>query len=250
MRHNEIGASIMTSFLPLILLGAAHTAIAQQSETPYPKMASIEEYLMADRGAEIALARSAAPETISRDATILVLGRDGFETAVEGTNGFVCMVDRGWSGPFDWPELWNPKIRAAACLNPQAVRSILPIAEMRARMVLAGSSTADIVTALEAAFESHRLPKLESGAMSYMMARSAYLTDAGEHNGAHVMFYTQVATSEDWGANVPGSPILASPYWFFSPKGERHPEGLPSMLVFLIGTSTWSDGTPATQHGG
>jgi hypothetical protein len=97
-------------------------------------MAPIEQYLM-DRTAEIALARSAAPESISRDATILVLGRQGYETAVEGKNGFVCMVDRGWMAAFDWREFWNSKVRGAVCLNPQAARSIMPIACLRAKMV-------------------------------------------------------------------------------------------------------------------
>jgi len=78
-----------------------------------------------EKNAEIQLARSAAPDSISRDATILVLGRQGYETAVEGKNGFVCMVGRGWMAAFDSPEFWNPKVRAADCLNPQAARSII-----------------------------------------------------------------------------------------------------------------------------
>ena len=86
---------------------------AAQSD-PYPKMAPVDQYLM-EKNAEIQLARSAAPDSISRDATILVLGRQGYETAVEGKNGFVCMVGRGWMAAFDWPEFWNAKVRAADC---------------------------------------------------------------------------------------------------------------------------------------
>jgi len=127
-------------------------------------MAPIGQYLM-EKNAEIQLARSAAPDSISRDATILVLGRQGYETAVEGKNGFVCMVDRGWMAAFDWPEFWNPKVRAAGCLNPQAARSILPIAFLRSRMVMAGRSKAEILSAIKAAFENRQLPELESGAM-------------------------------------------------------------------------------------
>jgi hypothetical protein len=82
--------------------------MAQDVTTPYPSMAPVEQYLM-DRNQEIALARSAAPEAISRDATVLVLGRHGYETAVEGKNGWVCWVGRGWGSIFDWPEFWNPK---------------------------------------------------------------------------------------------------------------------------------------------
>ena len=121
------------SFALLVVVGVAYQAMPQDVTTSYPNMAPIEQYLM-DRTAEITLARSAAPESISRDAEVLVLGRHGFETAVEGKNGWVCMVERGW-GMFDWPEFWNPKIRAANCLNPQAARSIVPLASKRTELL-------------------------------------------------------------------------------------------------------------------
>ena len=79
----------------------ANSQMQAQSKTQYPSMAALNEYLMPDRNAEIALARSAAPDSISRDAKILVLGPHGYETAVEGKNGFVCVVERGWMGPFE-----------------------------------------------------------------------------------------------------------------------------------------------------
>jgi hypothetical protein len=102
-------------------------------------MAAVEQYLM-DRDAEMTLARSAAPDGISHDASVLVLTRHGYETAVEGKNGWTCMVDRGWSGMFDQPDFWNPKIRAAGCLNPAAARSFLPYDLKRVGLVLAGRS--------------------------------------------------------------------------------------------------------------
>ena len=228
-----------------IVLGWAFVATAQDATTPDPKMAPVDHYLMPDRDAEIALARSAAPESISRDATILILGRQGYETAVQGQNGFVCMVGRAWGAAFDWDEFWNPKVRAADCLNPQAARSMLPIFYLRARMVMAGRSKAEIVSALKAAFEKKQLPELESGAMDYMMSKSSYLTDQGAHNMPHLMFYTRVKDGKDWGSGAAGSPVLSSPYWFFSPKEELQMKGLPLILVFLVGVATWSDGTPA-----
>jgi hypothetical protein len=217
---------------------------AEAQSDPYPKMAPVDQYLM-EKTAEIQLARSAAPESISRDATILVLGRQGYETAVEGKNGFVCMVGRGWMGMFDWPEFWSPKVRAADCLNPQAARSILPIVYLRTRMVMAGRSKAEIVSAVKAAFEKNQLPSLESGAMDYMMSKSAYLTDQGAHNGPHVMFYTALKDGKDWGAGLSGSPLLAAPYWFLSSKEPSQIKGLPPILVFLVRVADWSDGTPA-----
>jgi hypothetical protein len=118
---------------------------AAQSEN-IRKMAPVDQYLM-ERNAEFLLARSAAPDSISSDATILVLGRQGYETAVR-ENGFVCMGERSWMAQFDSPEFWNPKIRGAECLNRQAARSILLIANLRTRMVMAGLSKAEIVSTL------------------------------------------------------------------------------------------------------
>src|SRR5580698_5557336 len=92
----------------------------------YPRMAPLEQYLIADRNAEIAMARTAAPESISRDAEVMVLGRYGYETVVKGKNGFVCMVERSWSAGIDDPDFWNPKLRSPICFNPPAVRSYLP----------------------------------------------------------------------------------------------------------------------------
>lgn len=237
----------------LVAFGVAQQAVAQDAANPYPAMAPFDEYLMPDRAAEIELARSAAPDAISRDATILVLGRSGYETAVTGTNGFVCMVERGWTGAFDWPEFWNPRIRAAVCLNPQAARSILPIVRLRTTLMLAGRSSAEIVTAIASAFEKHELPELESGAMSYMMSKTAYLTDAG-FNAPHLMFYMHGLDGSAWGSGAAGAPVLASPYWSFTPEGESRTKRLPPIVVFLVAVPDWSDGTavdrgsPADDH--
>ena len=150
---------------------------AQAPKTAYSNMAPLDQYLMADRNAEIALARSAAPEAISHEAKILVLGRHGYETAVEGKNGFVCVVERGWMSPSDAPEFWNPKIRGPICFNPPAARSVLPTTFERTELVLAGRTKAEIIEGNKAAFEKGELPPLEPGAMSYMMSKEAYLTD-------------------------------------------------------------------------
>src|SRR6201981_1881049 len=204
-----------TILVLLISIGSLVPKAAAQPDK-YPKMAPVDQYLM-ERNAEILLARRAVPDSISSSATVLILGRQGYETAVEGRNGWVCMVERGWMAAFDWPEFWNPKVRAADCLNPQAARSILPIADLRARMVMAGPSKADVVSAVKEAFENKQLPDLENGAMDYMMSKSSYLTDEGDHNMPHLMFYSRLTDGNDWGSGAAGSPVMASPYWFFSP---------------------------------
>jgi len=245
MQKKKIGSIAIKGFGLLVALGTTYQAIAQGAT--YSNMAPIEQYLM-DRTTEIALARSAAPDSISRDATILVLGRRGYETAVEGKNGFVCIVGRAWTGMFDWPEFWNPKVRAADCLNPEAARSILPIISLRTKLAMAGHSQAEIVSAIIAAFEKKQLPSLESGAMDYMMSKSSYLTDAGGHNLPHLMFYTPLSDGRDWGSGAAGSPVMSAPYWFISPKEPSQMKGLPPILVFLVPSAAWSDGTPATLH--
>ncbi len=161
----------------------------EDRSTAYPSMASIEQYLMPDRNAEIALARSAAPQSISSDAKILVLGWRGYETAIEGKNGFVCMVERSWTSPFNSAEFWNPKVRVPICFNPAAARSILPLTIKRTEMVLAGMSKAQMIDSIKAGFDNKELPAPEPGAMCYMMSRAGYLNDALGHFVPHLMFY-------------------------------------------------------------
>jgi hypothetical protein len=236
-----------TIILALVIsIGFLVPQAAAQSDK-YSKMAPVDQYLM-EKNAEILLARSAAPNSISNDATILVLGRQGYETAAKGKNGFVCMVERSWMEAFDSPEFWNPKVRGAECLNRQAARSIVPIADLRTRMVMAGHSKAEIVLALKAAFGNKQLPDLENGNMVFMMSKSAYLYDAGDHNGPHVMFFAALKDGKDWGADASGSPVVSGPYWFLSSKKASQAKGLPPILVFAVEVARWSDGTAAPMH--
>ena len=224
-----------------LILGSVGAAQAQAAKDPYPKMAPLDQYLMADRNAEIALGRSAAPESISRDATVEALGPQGYEIAVEGKNGFVCIVERAWMSDFDSPEFWNPKNRSPICFNAPAARTVLPITHMRTKLVLAGKSKAEIKEGIKSAIEKKELPVLETGAMSYMLSKHSYLTDKsitedGAHTVAHLMFYTPLMDAAVWGANMEKSPVYLLPNF----KGQPEP-----IDVFIVLTGMWSDGTPA-----
>ena len=180
MKRKIVRTIALGTFALVAVLGAAWQAHAQNTKTPYPAMAPLDQYLM-DRDAEIAMARSAAPEAISRDADVLVLGRHGYETAVKGKNGFVCVVERGWMSPFDGDgavNFWNPKIRGPVCFNPPAASSILPMTYKRTEMVLAGQSKAQIFEGMKA-FVKQGLPPLEPRAMAYMMSKEQHLNDGG-----------------------------------------------------------------------
>ena len=248
MGENKVGAIVIKCFVLLVVLGTAYLgtacrAMAQDATTPYPKMAPVEQYLM-DRDAEIALARSAAPDAISHDASVIVLTRHGYETAVQGKNGWVCWVGRGWGAMFDNPEFWNPKVRAADCLNPPAARSVLPYAYKRTELLLAGHSKQEVIAAIKAAIDKKELPALEQGTVSYMMSKSSYLTDSGGHNMPHLMFF-QTDNGTAWGANLTDSPVLAVNYWYISAEAYPQLKSFPPLSVFLIGVDKWSDGTPS-----
>src|SRR5713226_2473262 len=218
-------------FALILAFGASWQMRAQDAKTPYPSMAPLEQYLISDRNAEIALARNAAPESLSRDAEVLVLGRHGYETGVKGKNGFVCMVERSWTAGIGDPDFWNPKLRAPICLNPPAMRSYLPLTIKKTELVLAGQSKAQMFDSIKAAFDKKELPMPESGAMCYMMSKQQYLGDRNGHWHPHLMFFVQQTDAATWGADLPGSPVLAI---------DDPPDRL---TIFLIPVRKWSDGT-------
>jgi hypothetical protein len=234
MRKKKVGAIAMKSFVLLVVLGMAYQAVAQAATTtspatPYSKMAPVDQYLMADRAAEIALARSAAPESISHDAEVQVLGRHGFETAVKGTNGFVCIVGRSWTSAAD-PDFWNPKVRVPMCVNAAAARSYLLRVAKETEWGLAGRTPAQMNEAISAAIARKELPPMEPGAMCYMMSKEGYGGDSSPHWPSHLMFFYTDADLASWGANLPGSPVL----------GVKDP--VEHLTQFVVPVQRWSDG--------
>jgi hypothetical protein len=244
MTRNQIHSILLSAFALAASLSAPRPAPAQDAKEPYPTMAPIEQYLM-DRDAEIALARSAAPDAISHDASVIVLTRHGYVTAVQGKNGWVCWVGRSWMAMFDHPEFWNPKVRAAECINPPAVRTVLPYAYKRTELLLAGHSKQEVIAAIKAAIDKKELPALEQGTVSYMMSKDSYLTDYGGHNGPHMMFFETAKDGAAWGANLTDSPVLSVNYWYISAQSYPQLKSFPPLSVFLVGVTNWSDGTPA-----
>ena len=231
-----VGAlAIVSVAVGLAFLYTGRNRIDDRSTT-YPSMASIEQYLTPDHDAEIALARSAAPESISSDATVLVLKWRGYETAVEGKNGFVCMVERSWMSPFNSGQFWNPKVRVPQCFNPAAARTILPLITKRTGMVLAGLSKAQMIDGIKAAYDNNELPMPEPGAMCYMMSRAGYLNDSLGHYVPHLMFYFPLTDKSSWGADLPDSPVTLNPQFQGGPE---------PITEFVIPVNKWSDGTAA-----
>jgi len=218
-------------FVAIVMLTAARPAHTQDVKTSYPNMAPVEQYMMADRNSEIALARSAAPESISRDAEVMVLGAHGYETAVKGKNGFVCVVERSWTAGIDDPDFWNPKLRGPICFNPMAARAYLPLTIRKTESILRGESKAQMFESIKAALDKKEVPPPEPGAMCYMLSKDGYLGDQAGHWHPHLMFFVPQTDAATWGADLPGSPVLAGK------------DVQDRLTVFIVPVAKWSDGS-------
>jgi hypothetical protein len=219
----------------LAMLSWSTAAQSQAPKNPYSAMAPREQYMPASPAAEIALARSAGPAAVSDKAEILVLGAHGYETAVKGSNGFVCLVARSWGQDFDSPEFWNPKIHTPHCVNAAAASSVLPDYLKRTQWVLAGVSKEEMAARTKAALTAHEIGSPAPGSMAYMLSKDQYINDPQDGAEArwypHVMFFVPSTEASTWGANVRGGPI-------FSTTSTVAP-----ITTFFVVAPKWSDGS-------
>ena len=213
------------------IAGPRGVAAAETGPATYPAMAPIAQYLSPSRADEIALTRSAAPPAISQDAEILALTPKGYESAAKGKNGFVCIVVRSWANNFDNADFWNPKVRAPHCFNAAAARSVLPTYLKRTAWVLSGVSKAGMLERTKAAVAAHQIPAPETGSMVYMLSKDGYLNPNDGHWHPHLMFYLPRTATDEWGANLKGSPIFGDS------------SALEPLTIFFVPVTRWSDGS-------
>ncbi|HVX40032.1 MAG TPA: hypothetical protein VHB25_10700 [Gemmatimonadaceae bacterium] len=226
--HALVRRAAVVTLALLASLGAVREASAQAAGAAYTKMAPVELYLMPDREAEVALARAAAPDSIARNAEVMVLGHHGFEKAVDGTNGFVCIVARSWTAS---PDFWNPKVRVPMCFNAPAARSYLVRVMKESGWVLAGEKQPQLNQTIARGVATKELPPMEPGAMCYMIAKEGYAGDGVPHWPPHLMFFFSNVDPALWGANVPNSPVVAVA------------DSLEHLTSFVIVAQHWSDGS-------
>ena len=230
---NQIKIAALVFALQSVIAGAGWTAVAQAGKAAYPAMAPLDQYLMSDQAAEIALARSAAPSSISDGAEVMVLERDGYKTAAKGSNGFVCMVERSWALSPGEAEFWNVQLRAPHCFNAQAAKSYAQIYLMKTRLVLAGKPRSEVAAAIAKALDQKELPGLEPGAMAYMLSKQQYLNDRDKSWHPHTMFFSPGDMTKSWAANDPNSPIIVG----YDPEQR--------VTTLFVIADKWSDGTAA-----
>jgi hypothetical protein len=180
---------------------------------------------------EIALARSAAPASVSDSATVYVLGRDGYEVAVRGSNGIACYVSRSWPASLE-PHCHDGE--GAATILPMEMRRV----ELLHRGTAPGAVERDIADGL--ANGRYRLPRRP--AMSWMMSSAQRLIgDDGRPAGAwkpHLMIYFPYLTGSELGLGAepdprhavlvdggkPTSNLMIVVAEFIDPKGTIPPE--------------------------
>jgi len=224
----------------MLMSGIASTVSTAATDPPsYAEMAPLQQYLISDRNSEIALARSAAPASVSGQATVLVLGRNGYASAIPGNNGFTCLVERSWMNTFDNPEFWNPRMRAPICYNAAASRSVLPYTLFRTSRVLMGATKAQLLEQIRTAVAQKKLSTPEIGSMSYMMSKGGYIADGAGPWHSHLMFHIPRTDTATWGANLAGSPVIVD---------TDHTEVPEPQTIFMVPVGHWSDGTEAPMH--
>jgi hypothetical protein len=217
----------------LIVFGSVY---ADDAKNAYPAMAPFEQYRVASTAEEIALSRSAAPTSISDDASVLTLGEHGYETALKGKNGFVCLVQRSWAADFDDADFWNPGLRAPICFNAAAARTILPAYLERTKWAVAGVTKADMINRTSAELAAKRIAIPDPGALAFMMSKQGHLGDVVGHWHPHLMFFFAHVNGADWGADLHGSPVFAA---------RDDSQGITTFFVLV---PAWSDGTPAVME--
>jgi hypothetical protein len=202
------------------------------------KAPDVTLYLTADRAAEIALARTAAPSDVSGNATVLVLTPKGYSEGARGTNGFTCIVMRSFAAAPGDPQFWNPHVSAPHCFNPPAARTVLPAMLAQIDWALAGATPAELNARMKQAYAEKQFTMPAAGAMAYMLSPKQHLSDDAPHWLPHLMFYYDHALSgSTFGAGGMTAPIIDAT------AGDPN----APIRVIYIPTHTWSDGTPVVH---
>jgi hypothetical protein len=227
-----LNTPLRTTLVAFSLL-AVRTLGAQQKPDLAP-------YLIADRGEEIALARSSAPRNVTDSATILVLEKSGYIEAARGTNGFTCLVMRSFTGSTADPTFWSPKVHAPTCFNPPGVRTVLAPILKRVDWIIGGVSLTEVDARMRRGYASREFPAPAPGAMAYMTSPRQYLLDADPHWLPHLMFfYDKSISGSAFGAGGMTAPVIDA--------SAGDPRAF--VLTLFVPVRQWSDGSAAPAAG-
>ena len=201
MKHLTIVLALL-----LAVFDAAVPMRAQNSKYP-----PLSEYMMTPE-AEIGLARSAAPESVSAHATVKILAASGYKVAAQGDNGFVCLVLRGWAAPTYTPAqfrdlVYDASVRAPLCFNPPAARQVLPYYELRSKLGMEGKTPDQISEGVQAAYATGQLPRRDEVSFAYMWSADQNLASGIGHWHPHMMIFAPYYDNSLVGNNEFGSAL-------------------------------------------
>jgi hypothetical protein len=219
------------------------TAIALMGATGSGSLPSPSQYLMSP-SKEIALARTAAPASISDHATILTLTANGLTQAVRGDNGFTCYVDWNWMHQ-NIPLYWNTMVKSPVCFNAAGSQTVLLYTLKRTKLALSGMTEEKIIKVMDDAIASKELPPAAPDSIAYMMSKQQCIDMASKAWYPHLMFFMPMSDSAkvglSWGADRRLSPVV------FDPHQDRLHD---PWAKFFIPVTHWSDGSPAPLWSG
>ncbi len=179
-------------------------------------LAQGEGYPTLSKDEELRLAISAGPLTVSQHADIYVMGKRGFEKAIQGSNGWACIVVRSAS------------IRttlAPHCLNPQAEQTVLRAFLLEGALQAKGLDAKAIDAEMMRQFNSGELPMPSGPAHAYMLSKGQRLGTNAVNFKPHFMLYVPYATN----ASIGGDPSKQQ-FPFVGPY-ENHP--LSTVVIIM-----------------
>jgi hypothetical protein len=173
----------------LAAMAAATPAAAQEiTGRPGPR-------LQLPRDWEVALARSAAPPSVSATARVWYFAKGTYIVADSGTSTAACYVGRSW------PEALEPQ-----CFDEEGARTILPMEMRTAELLHAGRSQEAVDREIADGLAAGRYRIPQRLAMSWMMSAAQVLySDDGRRVGAwrpHVMIYYPYLTAAGVGTGA------------------------------------------------
>ena len=178
--------------------------VATAAAAPAHHYPPLSQYMMPAKE-ELALAKTAAPESVTEHATFEVLTAAGYHVVRGGDNGFVCLVLRGWAAPTYTPKpfrdlVYDPRVRAPICYNAEASRTVLKYQLIRASLAMSGKNPDEIAQGVEAAYADGRIPKMERVSFAYMFSGDMFLGPGAGHFHPHMMVFAPNATAATLGS--------------------------------------------------
>lgn len=160
------------------------------------------------RDKEIALALSAAPEHLRKDAGVYALDRNGFVKVRESRNGFTCIVNRD-----------HPLNQKPVCFDAEGTATILPKILRIGELLMQGKSMSEINAEIAEGFRIGKYIAPRRAGVAYMLSGDIRnfnpSTAKVESFPPHVMFYAPNLTNADLGttpealAKDPSLPFVA-----------------------------------------